>query len=76
MPEVRFEAKRETINVIDGYCSGTGKCRTAVINSILEQWAEAKLHEATLVCRVVGINPMVPDTDRGLQSGQNNGRDA
>ena len=72
MPEVRFEAKRETINVLDGYCQGTGKCRTAVINAILEQWAEAKAYESTLVCRVAGINPTAPDTARGLQASPNN----
>lgn len=61
MPEVRFEAKNETIAVLDGYCSATGKCRTAFINDLLEQWANAKLYEATIVCRVAGINPTVPD---------------
>lgn len=73
MPEIRFEGKRETLNVIDGYCSGTGKCRTEVINAILEQWATAKAYEATLVCRVAGINPMQSDTDRGLQGCQKSG---
>ena len=57
MPEVRFEAKAETIAVLDGYCSATGKCRTAFINDLLEQWAAAKLHEATVICRVAGVNP-------------------
>lgn len=57
MPEIRFEAKKETVDVLDGYCSATGKCRTAFINDLLEQWASAKLYEATIVCRVAGINP-------------------
>ena len=57
MPEIRFEAKKETIDVLDGYCSATGKCRTAFINDLLENWAKAKLYEATIVCRVAGINP-------------------
>lgn len=73
MPEVRFEAKRETIDVIDGYYAGTGKCRTGVINDLLEQWAKNKLYEATLVCRVAGINPMATDADRGLQDRKNAG---
>jgi len=59
--EVRFEAKKETIDVLDGYCSATGKCRTAFINDLLEQWANAKLYEATIVCRVAGINPTLSD---------------
>ncbi len=61
MPEIRFEAKTETVAVLDGYCSATGKCRTAVINDILEQWATAKLYEATIVCRVAGVNPASPE---------------
>lgn len=57
MPEVRFEAKAETIAVLDGFCSATGKCRTEFINTLLTEWAEKKLHEATVICRVAGVNP-------------------
>lgn len=64
MPEIRFEAKAETVAVIDGYCSATGKCRTGFINDLLEAWAKDKLHEAMVVCRVSGVNPMTPDSDR------------
>lgn len=64
MPEIRFEAKRKTVDTIDGFCYGTGKCRTAVINEILEAWVESKLREATMVCRVAGINPTEPESDR------------
>lgn len=63
MPEIRFDAKRETVDVIDGYCAATGKCRTGLINEVLEQWAKEKLHESIMVCRVAGINPA--DADRG-----------
>ena len=73
MPEIRFEAKTETVAVLDGFCSATGKCRTAFINSLLEDWAKSKLYEATLVCRVAGVNPMSPDIGRGLQAGKNSG---
>ncbi len=64
MPEIRFEAKKETIDVLDGYCSATGKCRTAFINDLLENWAKAKLYEATIVCRVAGINPTTSEGGR------------
>lgn len=64
MPEVRFEAKESTIAVLDGYCSATGKCRTAFINQLLEDWAAAKLHEASVVCRVAGINPIASEAPR------------
>lgn len=63
MPEIRFDAKRETVDVIDGYCAATGKCRTGLINEVLERWAKEKLHESIMVCRVAGINPA--DADRG-----------
>ena len=64
MPEIRFDAKSETVAVIDGFCSATGKCRTSFINDLLEQWAKEKLHEATLVCRVAGINPTTGESER------------
>ncbi len=41
MPEIRFEASSETVAVIDGYCSATGRCRTEVINALLNQWASS-----------------------------------
>lgn len=62
--EIRFETDRRILAVLDGYCSGTGKCRTTVINDILRTWADAKLLEATMVCRVAGVNPTGPETDR------------
>jgi hypothetical protein len=64
MPEIRFEADAETVAVIDGYCSATGKCRTEFINLLLKQWAKQKLHEASVVMRVAGGNPTVPDGGR------------
>jgi hypothetical protein len=64
MPEIRFEAKAETLSVLDGYCSARGKCRTAVIGDLLEQWAQEKLHEAIVICRVAGANPTAPESDR------------
>ena len=64
MPEIRFEAKESTVAVLDGYCSATGKCRTAFINQLLEDWAMQKLHEASVVCRVAGINPIASEVPR------------
>lgn len=60
MPEIRFEAKPETVAVLDGYCSATGRCRTAFINALLEEWAQKKLHEASVVLRAGG-KPAGPD---------------
>ncbi len=64
MPEIRFEAKAETVAVLDGYCSATGRCRTAFINGLLEEWAAAKLHEARVVVRVADGHPTVLDHRR------------
>ncbi len=50
--------------VIDGYCNGTGKDRTAVIREILGTWSKEKLHVATLICRVAGVNPMDAEGSR------------
>ena len=64
MPEIRFEAEAETVAVIDGYCSATGKCRAEFINLLLKQWAKQKLHEASVVMRVAGGNPTKPEDER------------
>jgi hypothetical protein len=64
MPEIRFEAKTETVAVLDGYCSATGKCRTTFINGLLEEWAKAKLNEASIILRVAGVNPTRPERAR------------
>ncbi len=66
MPEIRFEARAETVAVLDGYCSATGRCRTAFINSMLDDWARAKLHEATVVMRVAAGNPTLPEPNRKI----------
>lgn len=62
--EVRFEVDVQELSVIDGYCSATGKCRTEIIKSILEEWSGKQLHIATLVCRVAGVNPIQLDSSR------------
>jgi hypothetical protein len=62
--EVRFEVEANELSVIDGYCSGTGKCRTEVIRLILDEWSKNQLHISTLICRVAGVNPAALDTNR------------
>lgn len=64
MPEIRFEAKAKTLSVLNGFCSATGTCRTELINDLLENWAEAKLHEATVIFRVAGVNPTSSEGER------------
>lgn len=64
MPEVRWEATSEETAVLDGYCSARGKCRTAFINDLLEKWAKAKHHEATVILRVAGSNTTLSEGSR------------
>lgn len=62
--EVRFELPTDDIAVFDAYSIATGRSRTAVMAEILAQWIAAKRHEATLICRVAGINPTITDAER------------
>lgn len=64
MPEIRWEATAEETAVLDGYCSATGKSRTDVIRNLVKKWSKAKEHEAIIICRVVGINPVTSDPER------------
>ena len=64
MPELRVELPESTVAVLDGHCSATGKCRTELTKEILGAWAAQKLHESTVICRVAGVNPMLPDGGR------------
>lgn len=54
----------EILAVMDGYGQATGKCRTDITIEVLKVWAEQKKHEATLICRVAGVNPLVKESLR------------
>lgn len=62
--EIRFEAPSLDLAVLDGYCNATGKTRTDVLRTLLNEWSRDRLHEATLICRVAGVNPMASEGDR------------
>lgn len=64
MCEVRFDMPRDELDVLDGYCAATGRSRTDVIRETVREWSSRKLHEATLICRVAGVNPAAPDSRR------------
>lgn len=64
MPEIRWEATTEETAVLDGYCSANGVDRSKVIRSIIHDWSEGKLHEATMILRVAGRNPAMAEADR------------
>lgn len=62
--KIRFEAPVSDMAVLDGYCSATGKSRTDVPRALLGDWSRDRLHEATLICRVAGVNPMASEGER------------
>lgn len=62
--EIRYEVPVFEVSVLDGYCSATGKSRTDVLRSLLSDWSRDRLHEATLICRVAGVNPMEQEGNR------------
>ncbi len=62
--ELRFELPVSDLAVVDGYCNGTGKDRTKVVKEIIAAWSKEKLHVATVICRVAGVNPMLSDKGR------------
>lgn len=67
--EVRFEFPIDDVAVLDAYClCHTGTSRTAVMAKLLSDWTKTKRQEATMICRVAGINPIRPESESG-QSG-------
>lgn len=71
--ELRVQVLNEELAVLDGYCNATGKPRTEVIRMLLKEWSDKKLHEATLICRVAGCNPMASDTVRNVSDSTDGG---
>ena len=68
MAEIRVELPDGDLAVLDGYCSATSKSRTDVIRSLLAEWSKRKHHEALVILRVAGSNPMVSESDRSLET--------
>ena len=62
--ELRFELPDDQLSVIDAVASASNTNRTAVVREILSEWTENKLHEATLIVRVTGVNPMLSERRR------------
>lgn len=64
MAEIRVEVPNEELAVLDGYCSATSENRTDVIRGLLAEWSNRKLHEATVILRVAGRNPVGSESGR------------
>jgi len=61
--EVRFDIPLEDMAVLDAYCLCNNLSRTAVIQNLLLDWTQDKRREATMICRVAGINPIRSESD-------------
>ena len=62
--EIRYECPASEMVILDGYCQATGKSRSQVLRRLVAEFAAAKVHEATVLCRVARINPLEPDGPR------------
>lgn len=66
MAEIRVEIPNDELAVLDGYCSATSESRTDVIRELLAEWSERKFHEATVILRVAGRNPVLSESGRSV----------
>ena len=64
MPELRAEVPKEIMAVIDAICQSSGDSRTDLVVSSLSRWANEKINESILVCRVAGVNPTASERRR------------
>lgn len=66
--ELRGEAPRRVVEVLDAvWMARNMTSRTALVNEILNDWATKVVHEASVVARVAGLNPM--DSESGGRRG-------
>lgn len=50
--ELRGDIPRDVADVLDAVSQARRVSRMELVTSVLQEWADAKLHEATLVVRV------------------------
>jgi hypothetical protein len=62
--EVRFECMKSETSVLEAYVQGSGRSRKEVMREMLKAWSDKKRHEWTVGCRIAGINPFAPQSDR------------
>ena len=62
--ELRGEYPKDLIDVIDAVSAAKRISRTELVGLVLAEWAEKKVHEATLIHRVTRGNPVWTDSDR------------
>lgn len=63
--ELRGECPRATIDMLDAVSLAEDITRTALVNRILGEWERKERHRASVVNRVLGLNPTVSDAAGG-----------
>lgn len=69
--ELRAEIPKAVMGIIDAHWMARGGAkgsRNAVVNEILQEWAEKKWHEASLVLQLVPGNPTAADSSEGAHA--------
>lgn len=60
-PELRQDIPLLFAQVLDAVANARRTTRTALVNSILDEWVRQQVHEATLIARVTRGNPDLSD---------------
>lgn len=63
--ELRGESPEEVVSVIDAISLARRMNRMQLVNEILGEWVRQKVHETTLVQRVMRSNPQQAETTPG-----------
>lgn len=58
--ELRGDCPRDVIDVIDAISGARNQSRLVLVNQILAEWVERRLHEHQSISRVRRVNPEVP----------------
>jgi hypothetical protein len=61
MVELRGPCDREIVDVIDAHANARGLTRSQMVNAVLGDWARDRVHESTVLLRVLRINPLASD---------------
>lgn len=60
--ELRQMMPRAVADVLDAVSLARGLTRTDLVNQILVEYTDKRVHEATLICRLSRGNPCASDT--------------
>jgi hypothetical protein len=59
--ELRGMCPRRVVDVLDAVSNARRITRTELVNAVLSEWADARIHESSLIHRIVGLNPSLRD---------------